>query len=113
VTERTDPGERVRGEGWGGGGCNEQRSVYPHKAGSTARGLYLLHASAGALYRIRGRRLTCALISCETKQKLASIHLLGDDFFVGARCVVSLHTARSEEELGGGSTRADAVESVC
>ena len=72
---------------------------YPHQAGSTAGGLYLLYANARFLYRIRSRRLKCALISRETKQKLASIHhLFGDDFFVGARIVVSLCIAWSEEE---------------
>jgi hypothetical protein len=67
---------------------------YPHEAGSTAGGLYPLYANARFLYRIRSRRLKCALISqnMANKQKMASFHLYGDDFFVGARCVVGLCT---------------------
>jgi hypothetical protein len=86
---------------------------YPHDAGSTADGLYLLYANARFLYRILSRRLKRALISRETKQKLASFHLFGDNFFVGARCVVSLCTTRCEEESGSGRTHADVIEGVC
>ncbi len=87
--------------------------MYPHEAGSTAGGLYLLYANARFLYRIRSRRLKCALISRETKQKMASIYLFGDDLFVGARCVVSLCATRCKEESGSGRTHADVIEGVC
>jgi hypothetical protein len=86
---------------------------YPHQAGSTAGGLYLLYANARFLYRVRSRRLTCALISSETKQKLASFHLFGDDYFVRERCVVSLCTTRCEEESCSDRTHAYAVEGDC
>ncbi len=80
---------------------------YPHGAGSTAGGLYLMYVNARFLYRIRSRRLKRALSSRETKRRLPSIHLFGDDFFVGARCVVSLSTTQCEEESGSGRTQCD------
>jgi hypothetical protein len=86
---------------------------YPHGAGSTAGGLYVLYASARFLYRIRSRRLKSTLISSETKQKMAAIYLFGDDLFVRARCVVILCTTRCEEESGSDRTHADVIEGDC